>query len=336
VEPPIDSPADRFRLAWEVFRRRPSFHEKASFYFRLATLLDAGIPIHPALRQVGGSKRTADLAAFLEAVAGRGEPLASAMPREPALFDPVEIAMIRAGEEAGRLAENCSALASRFEARHADREEVKSGLRYPLFLLHFALLVLPVPILLERGLGAYLFASVGPIALLHAIRIAFGFLNTAYRDDPRYARFLDALPVLGRLRRLRGQIRFTRTFADLHAVGLPFDRCLKLAGEASGLPERAGDIALAVHTLRQGAPLTRAISVLSWLPADLLAAFSVGEQSGRLGETLLRTAVDLDRQAKNSADRMRKMLPVAVYLIVGAWLGWRIVSGWMSLYSQIR
>ncbi|MGH7150847.1 MAG: hypothetical protein ACREIU_09120, partial [Planctomycetota bacterium] len=66
MEPRTERPADRFRLALEIFRRRPSLHEKASFYFRLATLLDAGVPIHPALRQVGGSKRIADLAAFLE------------------------------------------------------------------------------------------------------------------------------------------------------------------------------------------------------------------------------------------------------------------------------
>ncbi|MGH7149392.1 MAG: type II secretion system F family protein, partial [Planctomycetota bacterium] len=257
-------------------------------------------------------------------------------PGEPALFDPVEIAMIRAGEEAGRLAENCSSLASRFEAQHADREEVKTGLRYPLLLLHIALLVLPVQVLLDHGLGPYLVSSLGAIALLHGLRAAFALLNTAYLDDPRYARVLDALPVVGRLRRLRAQTRFARTFADLHAVGLPFDRTLVLAGEASGLPERAGDIGLAVHSLRQGAPLTRAISLLPWLPSDLVAAFSVGEQTGRLGETLLRVAVDLDRQAKNSADRMRKVLPLTVYLLVAAWIGWKYVSGWMDYYSQIR
>src|SRR5262245_34043449 len=75
---------ERRRLAWKTLRRRPRARETAAFYFRLATLLDAGIPIAQALRQVGGSGRLGHAVSLLSSAAGRGEPLAGVLSEEPA------------------------------------------------------------------------------------------------------------------------------------------------------------------------------------------------------------------------------------------------------------
>jgi type II secretory pathway component PulF len=330
------SAAQRIRLAWEAFHRRPRPREKASFYFRLATLLEAGIPVFQALRQAGGSKRIFDVTTILTAAASRGEPISSAMPNEPALFDPVEIALIRTGEEAGKLGECCSALATRFEAEQQDLDEFHAGVRYPVFLLHFAILVLPLPVIFQKGLGAYAASAIGCLAVLYGVVSALLLLHSAYRSEPRYASVLDSLPLLGRLRRLRAEARFARTFAAVHSAGLPFERCLTLASEASGLPERAGDVGLAAHALRQGAPLGQAVTLLPWLSADLVAAFSVGEKAGRLEESVGKVAQDLDRRARLAADRVRKTLPIVVYLLIAFWIAWHIVTGFSDTLSQIQ
>src|SRR5688572_31921129 len=118
---------------------------RANFYFQLASLLSAGVPIIQALEQgrnnTGRSyeapittvlNKLQQGATFSEAVEATGKWLPAF---DRALFD--------AGEKSGRLDASFRSLGKYYTQRASMLREIISGLAYPIFILHLAVFIFP-------------------------------------------------------------------------------------------------------------------------------------------------------------------------------------------------
>src|SRR5687768_18215238 len=118
---------------------------RANFYFQLGSLLSAGVPIIQSLEQTRNSigrgyevpistilSQLQRGATFSEAVAATGKWLPAF---DHAIFD--------AGEKSGRLDSSFRSLGNYYTQRATMLRQIISGLAYPIFILHLAVLIFP-------------------------------------------------------------------------------------------------------------------------------------------------------------------------------------------------
>ena len=122
----------------------PSVKEKAVFASKLATLVNAGVPILRSIdliyRQQKSRLFRRALAAMIEEV-NQGENLASSMRLWPKVFDKLTIAMVEAGEAGGVLDETLKRLAKLLEENAKLQNQIRSALSYPVTVFVIAILV---------------------------------------------------------------------------------------------------------------------------------------------------------------------------------------------------
>jgi hypothetical protein len=116
------------------FRRRRCM-ERAELYDSLATMLESGVPLLEAvstLAQNSGRKRSMrSMLLHVHEGLRSGDSLASAVSRHEGWFDPVEVAMIRAGQHGGTLPSVLRTLADRQERSSALAQKLTGALAYP-------------------------------------------------------------------------------------------------------------------------------------------------------------------------------------------------------------
>src|SRR6478752_6298311 len=119
--------------------------ELAVFARQFATLVASGMPMLRTLHTL--EEQTQD-EMITEAVAGlradveAGSTLEQAMARHPKVFDRLFRAMVRSGEQSGRLEEALDRIAFQVEKADALKRQVKSALMYPALVFGFAAVVL--------------------------------------------------------------------------------------------------------------------------------------------------------------------------------------------------
>src|ERR1700761_153899 len=105
---------------------------------QFATLVDSGMPMLRALGTLEEQTENEEISEAVGSVRGdveAGASLAQAMERRPRVFDRLYRAMVRSGEESGRLEEALDRTASQIEKVDALRREVKSALMYPALIM---------------------------------------------------------------------------------------------------------------------------------------------------------------------------------------------------------
>src|SRR3954453_4188177 len=131
----------------DVFRqwKGVDMRELAVFSRQFATLVASGMPMLRTLHTL--EDQTQD-EMIREAVSGiradveAGSTLEQAMGRHPKVFDRLFRAMVRSGEESGRLEDALDRIAFQVEKTDALRRQVKSALMYPALIFGFAVVVL--------------------------------------------------------------------------------------------------------------------------------------------------------------------------------------------------
>src|SRR3954452_23394548 len=119
--------------------------ELAIFSRQFATLVASGMPMLRTLHTL--EEQTQD-ESIKEAAAGvradveAGSTLEQAMARHPRVFDRLYRAMIRSGEQSGRLEDALDRIAFQVEKSDGLRRQVKSALMYPALVFGFAAVVL--------------------------------------------------------------------------------------------------------------------------------------------------------------------------------------------------
>jgi type II secretory pathway component PulF len=299
--------------------------DAAGLYRALASLHRAGVAWPQAVRHAArGAPRWSSVADAVE----RGSSLADAV---GGVVDPLDEALIRAGEADGSLESTFQALAERHETTRRQRRARTTALVYPVLVAHVAALLLPLPDLVQGRVGAALSWALGVLVPLHV-----GLLWMR-RADRRLARRVPT----GRPPEPRGT-RAAIEEADaraLDALGRLYDAGVPL-GDAIGLAMRAGwggraaaDLGDARDRVARGEDLAGA-----WtrLPRDLATRLDGAERAGELGAAARQAASDLAFDAATRRERFARVLPVVVILLLGAVIAWRVLTFYAGVYAGAR
>jgi general secretion pathway protein F len=319
-----------------------------AFTREFAMLNAAEIPLDDALRilrEQASSSRLRALVDGLLAEVLNGTPLSDAMQKQAKIFPADYVAVVRAGEIGGTLADVFVELAELLERRTEIRARVQSALIYPCMLVTLSLGTLAIiigglipaiaPIFGQTGkplpgtiqfmltLQERWFEIAAGVALTVSAMLG---VSSVARRKPEVRQALDRfklrLPVLGNFLLQQEAARFSRTLGTMLKAGVPLIQATKSACSVIGNRYMAAGMDRAIEAVHQGVALHRALRKETVLPALALQMIAVGEEAGKLDRMLTRVAIMLERQIQSSIDRfmsaLTPVLTVGIALMVGA------------------
>jgi len=130
----------RLNLEIEKFKNKVPLSTLVFFTRQLATMFAAGLTIERSiffLTQEEKSKKFKKVLNDIETNIKRGLLLSDALERHPGVFFNLYIALVRAGEVSGKLADTLDELSSYMETVEDTQRKVKSALYYPVFIIGF-------------------------------------------------------------------------------------------------------------------------------------------------------------------------------------------------------
>lgn len=328
---------------------------------QLATLVDSGIAIVPALQLLTEESTHRSLRQVLRRVLERvrtGEPLSSALAEHPLAFPDLYTRMVQVGEQTGNMGVILRRLAMYLEKEMGISRRVRDAMAYPalllvlafgvvLLLLNFTLppllrlydefeATLPWPTRFLISLTDFVIAYRLPMALGAALLVvaAAVFLGTATGRRTRDTVLLG-LPILGTVNIQGGVARLSRTLATLLQAGLALPESLELTGRTvsnSVLRKSIDD--LKRETL-QGRGLSEPLGRMRWFPRLLTQMVRVGEETGTLDQHLTTLADYYDEEVDRSLKAMTGFLEPAMILFVGGIVGFVAISVILPMYTLL-
>ncbi len=359
----------------DVFKRWQGvdMRELAVFSRQFATLVASGMPmlrtLH-TLEEQTQDEQIRDAVAGVRADVEAGSSLEQAMERHPKVFDRLFRAMVRSGEQSGRLEEVLDKVAFQVEKADALRRQVKSALMYPALIFGFALVVLvaivvfvipvfvkifkelaaehpgessalPLPtqvcVGISNALIGYWFLIIPGLALLF---VFFFRWKKTDRGHEMWDRFKLRLPAkIGDVIQKVALARWSRTFSGSVASGVPMLQSIKLTGETAGniVVEQAMEDVYA--SVKRGGSLAAPIEANPIFPPMVGHMVAVGEETGQLEHMLSKIADFYEAEVDAKVKALTALIEPIMIVFVGGMVGFIVIAMYLplfSIYEKIR
>lgn len=307
-----ETAAPRVGIEFNLFKPKVGHIDLLLFSRQLHTLLKAGVPIMRALaglQDAAINPAMKDVIREVRESLEAGRELSVAMARHPKVFSPFYLSMVRVGEATGLLDEIFLRLFDHLEFERFMREQVKSALRYPMFVVAamgiaivvINLFVIPAFAKVFKGFGAELplmtrlllgfsdFMVAGwPYMLAGLIGAVLAFRAWVATPKGRYdwSALTLRIPIAGKIVRKAALARFARGFALGARSGVPVMQALANAAQTveNSFISRAIE-GMREHVERGESVLRAAIAAGIFTPV-VLQMVAVGEESGALDDMM--------------------------------------------------
>ena len=161
-----------------------------------------------------------------------------------------------------------------------------------------------------------------------------------YFRSPVGAEFRDkwklALPVLGAIFRSAALSRFARTLGTLVKSGVSLMPALKIVESTIGNIILAKVVAQVSEETRGGDSLAGPLRKLRVFPRTVVQMISVGEETGKLDEMLLKVADIEERHMRARIKTLVSLLAPALILVVGALVGFMVIAILLPIFKLSR
>lgn len=293
-------------------RKEKVRHEDLLMFSRqIHTLLKAGIALTRALAglQESASPAMGQVIRQTRESLESGNELSTSLARQTGVFSGFYVAMVRVGEMTGRLDEVFLRLFHHLEFEKLMRDQVKSALRYPSFVIAVMLVavgvvntfVIPAFQKVFDGFGAELpfmtqllvgfskfTLQAWPALLLGTAAAVFGFRRWTATEAGRYAwdRFTLQIPIAGKIIRKATLARFSRSFALALKSGVPVVQAMMVVANTVDNAFYARAIEKMRDGVERGDSVLRTAAASGIFTPVVLQMIAVGEESGTLDEML--------------------------------------------------
>jgi len=353
----------------DLFKRWQSVdvRELAVFSRQFATLVASGMPMLRTLHTL--EEQTQD-DKIKEAVAGvradveAGSTLEQAMERHPDVFDRLYRAMVRSGEESGRLEDSLDRVAYQVEKADALRRQVKSAMMYPLLVFGFAVVALVAIVAFVIPVFAGIFEELAEenpeessalplptqlcvtasdaitgywfiiIPALVGLTVGFFRWKKTDRGKEMWDRFKLRIPFqIGDVIQKIALARWSRTFSGSVAAGVPMLQSIKLTGETAGnvvLEQSMEDLYAAA---KRGGALAGPIERNPIFPPMVGHMVAVGEETGQLENMLSKVADFYETEVDAKIKALTSLIEPLMIVFVGGMVGFIVISMYLPIFS---
>jgi len=339
--------------------QRVGMSQVLAFSQELSTLVSAGLPIDRSLQILGSLTKNPRLKGVVQDTLTRireGSSLAEALGNHPRIFSKLFVNMVKAGESGGFLEVILSRLVKYLQSAKEIRDFLVSVMIYPLILtaVSGASIVILVTFVIPRF--AKIFADMGQaiplptqiiLSVSQMVRSYWWVLGGAlflgwygFRMYIRSAegkvswdRFKLRLVIIGGLVRQIETARFSRTLGTLLQSGVPILQAVQIVRETAS-NEVVGKSISDVHAgLKQGGGISKTLQGSKVFPPLAVHMITVGEETGKLDEMLIKIAENYEVSLQVSLKRFFSLLEPAIIMVMGLIVVFIILSMMLPIIS---
>ncbi|WJW75533.1 type II secretion system F family protein [Thiohalobacter sp. IOR34] len=326
-----------------LFPPKVQLADLIQFSRQMHSLTRAGVPIFNAFNVLAETSQNRTMRRVLGEVTRMleaGHDLASAMSHHPEVFSQFFVSLIRVGETSGRLEEVFLQLAYYLEREKQTRDQIRSALRYPAFVLtaiSIAIVVINIWVIpafslifdkfdADLPLATRLLVGISNFMLQHwplllaglvGSLVAVHFYLQSESGRYRWDKLKLRLPLIGDILYKATLSRFCRLFGMSQQAGVPLITSLTVVARALDndfLEER-------VLGMREGIERGESISVTAansgMFDPLVRQMIVVGEESGTLDELLMEIGRYYDQEVEYAIERLSSNIEPILTVVIG-------------------
>jgi general secretion pathway protein F len=329
------------------------------FTQELSTLIEAGLPLDRSLQilaELTEKEKFREVVRDLLRKIEAGSSFSEALSSYPGIFPKLYINMVKAGEVGGVLNLILARLTKYLQTSKETREYLVSVLIYPalLTLVSGASIVILLTFVIPRF--AKIFADMGgtiplPTQILLSVSqfvkdywwaiagglLAIGFGIRSYTKQGegkvQWDQLKLRLALVGNLVKQMEIARFARTLGTLIQSGVPILQALQIVRETVSNEIIARSIG-EVHTgVKQGGSISKTLQSQGIFPPLAVHMMTVGEETGKLDEMLMRVAETYEASLQTALKRFISLLEPMLILFMGLVIGFIVISMLLAIFS---
>lgn len=286
----------------------------------------------------------------------KGESLSGALEAKRGCFPDFFISMVEAGEISGTLDITMKRLQEYYAASNKLNNKVKGAMIYPsvLMVLIIALIILMsvkiLPIFksmmpedklnaLQKALFSFSDFLINKwYALLIGLVVIIGVWTYAMKVESVKLKFdyiKLKMPIVGPLMVKIAEGRFSRTLSSLYSSGIPMVDCLERSSRILNNTYIDKMFLQVVDEVKQGSPVSMALSKTEIFEGMFCSIIYVGEESGALDEILEKTADFYEEEADAAVTRLVGLMEPVMIITLGIAVGLILAAVFPMLYGGI-
>ncbi len=326
----------------------------------LGSMLDAGLTVTRALSVIERQSKNAKLKAVVKDIIAninKGGQFFEALKNHPRVFDDLYIAMIRAGEESGNLAESLRTLAIQMERSTNLKKKIKGAMIYPAIVITVMIIiailmmifVLPAITGIFKQMGTdlpattrFLIASSDfmvahtVLVLVSMVGFVFGLGYALKSKTGKVATswLVTRLPVIGTMAKETNAARTSRTLASLLNSGVDVIQALEITEEVVQNVFYKRIIKTARERVEKGTALSETFVERSDLYPILVGEMIlVGEETGSIAKMLAELAQFYETEVERKTKDLSTIIEPLLMVVIGSGVGFFALALIAPIYS---
>lgn len=348
-----------------IFSSKVKSKEITAFTRQLSTMLTSGITLIRSLEIIKSQVNNPALVEILNSIIRdieEGKNFSGAIAKYPNVFSPVYVSLIKAAESSGLLDKALLRLADTLAKQQKLKDTIRGALAYPvivvviMIIVVFIMMIFVIPQLsdLYESLDVDLPLITQILVGVSKFTVTFwpvviGIIGVAVFLFRRWHRTLEGelsidglllkLPIFGRLIKESILVEFSRTLGAMLASGTLVVESLVEVSDITGNILYKNAIVDVAKRVEKGITMGDAMSRYILFPQNLIELVKIGEQTGKLDETLTRASEYFENEVDQSIRLLTTALEPAIMIILGigvAFLVFSIITPIYQLTSVIQ
>ncbi|MBI5411858.1 type II secretion system F family protein [Candidatus Peregrinibacteria bacterium] len=347
------------KLSWSLRMLRLSGKERLFFFDQLATLIDSGVTLIPALTIIQRQAKSGSLkkiyAQMIHDING-GMGLAQSMRGLPHLFPEMMSALVEAGEKSGNLKTVLAELTEEMEGHQDFVRKVTGAMFYPAILIVMCitlitgmmLFVIPkissmykdanvsLPVLTQKVIALSQFVSMNWKFLFLGVAGILLFLWSLVHFT-RFGRFLwesftAYMPIFGKIATEKQIMIFSANLGMLMQSGVLITDALEITAKTMGSLHYEQELS----KIRQGVMMGQGMSEMmglvdlssgqdakrkSLFPLQVAQLVHIGETTGKIGKMLLKVRSNYKKSIDYTLKNLSSVIEPLMIFVVAALVG---------------
>ncbi len=343
----------------DLLKSRASGNDLVLFTRQMSSILASGLTLMQALLILKDQIQNPAMKDVVNGIISEvqeGKSFHEAITKYPRVFSPIYISLITAGESSGFLDKILSRLADNLEKDQKLRSTISSALLYPIIVVILMVVVMvimmifvvpqltgfysnlniPLPFTTQVVIGTSGFVTnFWPLVLGMIVLSVILYRRWVSTDSGQLLRDEIALriPLFGNLIELSILTEFSRTFGLLVGAGTLVVQSLIETADVAGNRVYKNAIVDVSKRVEKGITIGDAMSTYSIFPPILVQMVRIGEQTGKLDESLLKVSEYFERELEEKVKGLTTALEPFIMIVLGIGVAFLIVSIITPIYN---
>lgn len=341
------------------FGNKVKFSDLIFFTRQLSSMLGSGLNLIQALTIFRNQVEKKSLFEMMSGIINdveEGKTFSNAISKYPETFSPIYISLIKTAEGSGLLDKILLRLADTLEKQQKLKAQIKSALLYPVIVIIMmvgvviVMMVAVIPQLstlyksfnIELPFATQILVNASsftikfwPFMIVAVFGGGYGFRKWHKTPEGRFLvdKFVLRLPIFGKLIRQAMLTEFSRTLALLIGAGNLVVSSLQELSEIVGNSIYQKAILQVAERVTKGVSVGDAMSASPLFPALLVELVRIGEQTGKLEDSLQRASEYFESETDQTVKTLTTAMEPIIMLVLGIGVGFLLIAVITPIYK---